>query len=106
LAKTKSSVFSKITRAIAGKSKVDEALLDELEEILIASDVGVETTLRIIDRLQKRIERDKYLNTSELNQVLKEEISSLLIKPEGRYRRFCDSEGKTICNIWKLVSME
>ncbi|MCL2598257.1 MAG: signal recognition particle-docking protein FtsY [Paludibacter sp.] len=78
LNKTKESVFSKISRAVAGKSKVDEQVLDNLEEVLITSDVGVETTLRIIERIEKRVERDKYLNTNELNTILKEEIISLL----------------------------
>ncbi|MCE5331325.1 MAG: signal recognition particle-docking protein FtsY, partial [Bacteroidales bacterium] len=78
LSKTKESVFSKITRAVAGKSKVDDEVLDNLEEVLITSDVGVETTLRIIDRIQSRVSRDKYVNTSELNVILKEEIAGLL----------------------------
>lgn len=83
LHKTKESVFSKISRAIAGKSKVDDDVLDQLEEILISSDVGVETTIRIIDRIEKRIARDKYVDTKELNNVLKEEITNLLIKPDS-----------------------
>lgn len=78
LSKTKESVFSKLTRAIAGKSKVDDEVLDNLEEVLIGSDVGVETTLRIIERIEKRVSRDKYVNTSELNSILKEEIGFLL----------------------------
>ena len=78
LAKTKQSVFSKISRAIAGKSKVDDEVLDNLEEVLITSDVGVETTLEIISRIEKRVARDKYVNTSELNNILREEIASLL----------------------------
>jgi fused signal recognition particle receptor len=78
LSKTKESVFSKITRAVAGKSKVDEEVLDNLEEVLISSDVGVETTLRIIERIENRVSKDKYVNTSELNSILKEEIASLL----------------------------
>lgn len=78
LEKTKTSVFSKITRAIAGKSKVDDEVLDNLEEVLITSDVGVETTLSIIKRIEKRIAQDKYVNTEELNSVLREEIASLL----------------------------
>ncbi len=78
LSKTKESVFSKITRAVAGKSKVDDEVLDNLEEVLITSDVGVETTLRIIERIQSRVSRDKYVNTSELNVILKEEIAGLL----------------------------
>lgn len=83
LAKTKESVFSKITRAVAGKSKVDEDVLDQLEEILITSDVGVETTLKIIERIENRIARDKYLDTKELNNVLREEITDLLIKHDS-----------------------
>ena len=78
LSKTKESVFSKITRAVAGKSKVDDEVLDNLEEVLITSDVGVETTLRIIERIENRASRDKYVNTSELNIILKEEIAALL----------------------------
>lgn len=78
LSKTKESVFSKLTRAVAGKSKVDEEVLDNLEEVLITSDVGVETTLRIIERIENRVAQDKYVNTSELNAILKEEIASLL----------------------------
>lgn len=78
LAKTKESVFSKITRAVAGKSKVDDEVLDNLEEVLVTSDVGVETTLRIIERIEKRVAKDKYVNTNELNAILKEEIEGLL----------------------------
>ena len=78
LSKTKESVFSKLTRAVAGKSKVDEEVLDNLEEVLVSSDVGVETTLRIIERIEERVSKDKYLNTSELNKILKEEIVALL----------------------------
>lgn len=78
LEKTKQSVFDKLTRAIAGKSKVDAEVLDNLEEVLITSDVGVETTLKIIDRIERRVAQDKYVSTSELNKILKEEIASLL----------------------------
>ena len=78
LEKTKTSVFSKITRAIAGKSKVDDEVLDNLEEVLITSDVGVDTTLKIIKRIEERVERDKYVSTSELNGILRDEIASLL----------------------------
>ncbi len=78
LSKTKANVFSKITRAIAGKSKVDDEVLDNLEEVLITSDVGVETTLKIIDRIEKRVARDKYVTTSELTAILRDEIASLL----------------------------
>ena len=78
LAKTKESVFSKISRAIVGKSKVDDEVLDNLEEILITSDVGVETTLRIIERIEERVARDKYVGTDELHTILKEEVVALL----------------------------
>ena len=78
LEKTKKGVFSKISKAIVGKSKVDEKVLDDLEEILVTSDVGVSTTLKIIERIEKRVARDKYLGTSELNTILKEEIAGLL----------------------------
>lgn len=78
LEKTKQSFFSKIARTIVGKSKVDDEVLDNLEEILITSDVGVETTLKIIERIEERVSRDKFLGTSELNRVLKEEIAGLL----------------------------
>ena len=76
--KTKENVFSKITRAIAGKSKVDDEVLDNLEEVLITSDVGVDTTLKIISRIEDRVARDKYVTTSELTAILREEIASLL----------------------------
>ncbi|MDE5762504.1 MAG: signal recognition particle receptor subunit alpha, partial [Bacteroidales bacterium] len=79
LDKTKESVLKKLARAVAGKSTVDDEVLDNLEEVLVTSDVGVETTLEIIDRLQERVRKDRYLNTSELNHVLREEISQLLI---------------------------
>lgn len=78
LEKTKQSVFSKISRAIAGKDKVDDEVLDNLEEVLITSDVGVDTTLKIIERIEARVARDKYVSTSELNRMLKEEIAQLL----------------------------
>ena len=78
LEKTKQSVFSKISKAIVGKSTIDDDVLDHLEEILIEADVGVNTTLKIIDRIQERVAKDRYIGTSELNRLLKEEISSLL----------------------------
>ncbi len=78
LQKTKENVFKKLSRIVAGKSKVDDEVLDELEEVLITSDVGVDTTLRIISRIEKRVQKDKFLGTSELNKILKEEISDLL----------------------------
>ncbi|MEM6298073.1 MAG: signal recognition particle-docking protein FtsY [Bacteroidota bacterium] len=75
---SKQSFLGKISKAVAGKSKVDEAVLDEVEEILIASDVGLDTTIKIINRLEERVARDKYINTSELNRLLKDEIAKLL----------------------------
>jgi fused signal recognition particle receptor len=78
LEKTKTSVFSKLSKAIVGKSKVDDEVLDNLEEILVTSDVGVDTTLKIIERIEERVAKDKYLGTSELNRLLREEIASLL----------------------------
>jgi fused signal recognition particle receptor len=78
LEKTKTSFFSKLTKAVAGKSKVDDEVLDNLEEVLISSDVGVNTTLKIIQRIEKRVSQDKYLGTEELNIILREEIGSLL----------------------------
>ncbi|MEJ7643403.1 MAG: signal recognition particle-docking protein FtsY [Chryseolinea sp.] len=78
LEKTKDSFFGKLGKAIAGKSTVDDEVLDNLEDVLVASDVGVTTTLKIIDRIQQRVARDKYLGTSELNMILKDEIASLL----------------------------
>ncbi|WP_304959926.1 signal recognition particle-docking protein FtsY [uncultured Parabacteroides sp.] len=78
LSKTKENVFSKITRAIAGKSKVDDEVLDNLEEVLITSDVGVDTTLKIISRIEDRVAKDKYVTTGELTAILREEIASLL----------------------------
>lgn len=80
LEKTKTSVFSKIARAVAGKSRVDDEVLDNLEEALITSDVGVETTLEIIQNIEQRVERDKYVSTSELHTILKEEIAALLTR--------------------------
>src|ERR1039457_6095371 len=78
LQKTKTNLFSRISKAIIGKTKIDDEVLDKLEEILVTSDVGVETTLKIIDRIEKRALKDKYLGTSELNSILKEEIVALL----------------------------
>ena len=78
LEKSKTTFFSKLTKAVAGKSKVDDEVLDNLEEILVASDVGVNTTLKIIKRIEKRVAEDKYLGTNELNQILREEIATLL----------------------------
>lgn len=78
LEKTKQNVFSKLTRAVAGKSRVDDEVLDELEEILVTSDVGVDTTIKIIRRIEDRVARDKYVSTNELNGILKSEITALL----------------------------
>lgn len=78
LEKTKESVFSKLARAVAGKSTVDDDVLDDLEEVLITSDVGVDTTVKIIRRIEERVARDKYVSTSELNRILREEIANLL----------------------------
>jgi fused signal recognition particle receptor len=78
LEKTKTSFFSKLSKAVAGKSRVDDEVLDNLEEILVASDVGVNTTLKIIERIEERVSRDKYLGTDELNGILREEIAGLL----------------------------
>lgn len=80
LAKTKENVFSKITRAVAGKSKVDDEVLDDLEDVLVTSDVGVDTTLKIIKRIEERVTRDKYVSTNELTQILRDEIAQLLVE--------------------------
>ena len=78
LEKTKTSFFTKLNKAVAGKSKVDDDVLDNLEEVLVSSDVGVNTTLKIIQRIEERVSKDKYLGTSELNAILREEIAGLL----------------------------
>lgn len=78
LEKTKESIFSKLGRAVAGKSKVDDEILDELEEILVTSDVGIETTIKIIERIEQRVAKDKYMGTSELDKILRDEIAELL----------------------------
>ncbi|MBO6034967.1 MAG: signal recognition particle-docking protein FtsY [Paludibacteraceae bacterium] len=101
MAKTKESVFSKISRAVMGKSKVDDEVLDNLEEALVTSDVGVETTLRIIERIEQRVARDKYLNTSELNKILKEEIVALL--KENDTPDFSDVEIDTSENPYVIM---
>ena len=80
LEKSRQGFFNKITKAVIGKSKVDDEVLDDLEEILIASDVGVETTIKIIKRIEDRVSRDKYVNTAELDSILREEISALLLE--------------------------
>ncbi|MBO5741556.1 MAG: signal recognition particle receptor subunit alpha, partial [Bacteroidaceae bacterium] len=91
LEKTKTSFFDKLSKAIAGKSKVDDDVLDNLEEVLVTSDVGVDTTLNIIKRVQERVARDKYVTTSELNNLLRDEIASLLNDNNTN-----DTEGFTI----------
>ncbi|MFH1000884.1 MAG: signal recognition particle-docking protein FtsY [Bacteroidota bacterium] len=92
LEKTKISLLSQLTKAVVGKSKVDEDVLDELEEVLITSDVGVSTTLKIIERIEKRVSRDKYLSTSELNAILREEIAFLLEENENKNLKDFDFE--------------
>lgn len=96
LEKTKTSVFSKIARAVAGKSVVDDEVLDNLEEVLITSDVGVETTLKIVKRIQERVARDKYMGTSELNSILRNEISALLVEnnPDDEQEPFSVPKGR------------
>jgi fused signal recognition particle receptor len=83
LEKTKQGFFAKITKAIAGKSKVDEEVLDSLEEALVSADVGIETTVEVIERIEKRVAKDKYLNVSELNKILQEEIEAILVDGPG-----------------------
>lgn len=91
LSKTKENIFSKIARAVAGRSKVDDEVLDNLEEVLITSDVGVDTTLKIIERIEKRVARDKYVTTEELSALLREEIAALLSENHTE-----DAEGFTL----------
>ena len=90
LEKTKESVFSKLARAVAGKSTVDDDVLDDLEEVLITSDVGVETTVKIIHRIEERVARDKYVSTSELDRILREEIANLLSENHSDDNDDCD----------------
>ena len=91
LEKTKSGFFDKIARAVAGRDKVDDEVLDNLEEVLVTSDVGVDTTLRIIERIEQRVARDKYVGTSELNRILRDEIAQLLTENNTE-----DTEGFTL----------
>jgi fused signal recognition particle receptor len=94
LEKTRDNIFSKITKAVAGKSTVDEEVLDNLEDALVSADVGIDTTVKIIERIEKRVAKDKYLNATELNQILKEEVESMLVDAkEGSYRDFSTPEG-------------
>ncbi len=94
LQKTKESVFQKLRRAVAGKSTVDDDVLDNLEDVLITSDVGVDTTLEIIDRIKERVARDKYVKTSELNAILRDEITTLLCDDETRSPEKDDADDK------------
>ncbi|MBN8719605.1 MAG: signal recognition particle-docking protein FtsY [Sediminibacterium magnilacihabitans] len=95
LQKTKEGFFSRITKAIAGKSTVDEEVLDNLEEALVSADVGIETTVQIIERIEKRVKQDKYVNTAELNNLLQQEIEAILVDaPEQDYKDFEIPEGK------------
>src|SRR5215210_8224758 len=95
LQKTNQSFFAKITKAIAGKSTVDEDVLDDLEEALITADVGLDTTIEIIKRIEERVAKDKYVNTSELNKLLQEEIEDVLVDAEdAAYKDFDIPEGK------------
>src|SRR5690606_36181390 len=95
LEKTKTSFFEKLSKAVAGKSKVDDAVLDNLEEVLVSSDVGVATTLKIIDRIEARVSRDKYMGTDELNTILREEIAGLLSEIDsGNATEFVVPENK------------
>lgn len=91
LAKTRTSFFQKLTKSILGKSTVDDDVLDNLEETLITSDVGVETTLKVIDKLQERIKRDKYISTNELNSILRAEIAQLLRQPDNNFPKSFDA---------------
>ena len=88
LEKTKTGLFSKLARAVAGRSTVDAEVLDDLEEVLISSDVGVETTVKIIRRIEERVARDKYMNASELQSILREEVSSLMEEAHGSSEHF------------------
>ena len=95
LQKTKESFLTKITKAIAGKSTVDEEVLDNLEEALIGADVGLDTTIEIIKRIEEKVAQDKYVNTSDLNRILQEQIRSVLVdSPEGSYKNFATPSGK------------
>ena len=106
LEKSKESFFGKLTKAVAGKSKVDEDVLDNLEEVLVASDVGVGTTLKIITRIEARVAKDKYVGTDELNRILREEIAGLLSETNlGNETEFTvptisvDKEGLSLIHI-------
>ena len=98
LEKTKKGFFSRLNRAIVGKSKVDDDVLDELEEVLIASDVGVKTTTRIIDRIQQRVERDKFTSTDELNFILRNEIEEMILESHPESRNYFDISSIPLSN--------
>ena len=105
LEKTTESVFHKLSRAVAGKSKVDEEVLDNLEELLVSSDVGVETTLNIINRIEARVAKDKYLSTAELNTILKEEIVALLEKNQDDQQSDFSSPLKSVPYVIMVVGV-
>src|SRR6188472_949186 len=94
LQKTKEGFLSKLTKAVAGKSTVDEEVLDNLEDALVSADVGIDTTVKIIGKIEERVARDKYLNTSELNRILKEEVENMLVEAEeASYKDFSTPAG-------------
>jgi len=103
--KTKTSFLSKMSKAIAGKSKVDIEVLDELEQVLISSDVGLDTTIKIIDRIEARVERDKYINTSELNSILRDEIVQLLSENNTKDLTGYDPPGESMPSIILVVGV-
>ncbi len=103
--KTKTSFLSKMSKAIAGKSKVDIEVLDELEQVLISSDVGLDTTIKIIDRIEARVERDKYINTSELNSILRDEIVQLLSENNTYDLSGYDPPGESMPSIILVVGV-
>jgi fused signal recognition particle receptor len=103
--KTKTSFFSKMSKAIAGKSKVDVEVLDELEQVLISSDVGLDTTIKIIERIEARVERDKYINTSELNEILRDEIVQLLSENNTKDVEAFDPPGDSMPSIILVVGV-
>ncbi|MFO7863568.1 MAG: signal recognition particle-docking protein FtsY [Salinivirgaceae bacterium] len=105
LSKTKQSVFQKLTRAVIGKSKVDDDVLDELEEILISSDVGVDTTIRIIERIEKRVASDKFTSTTELNEILREEITQLLTESDNSETESWSLESKTKPHVIMVIGV-
>ncbi|MDA3867839.1 MAG: signal recognition particle-docking protein FtsY [Salinivirgaceae bacterium] len=105
LSKTKQSVFQKLTRAVIGKSKVDDDVLDELEEILISSDVGVDTTIRIIERIEKRVANDKFTSISELNEILRDEITQLLTESDNSEAETWSLESKTKPHVIMVIGV-